>query len=92
MLRGWNSGTPDPLLSLAYNAGVDDVSNGDNFTPWDFCISVGSELKWGIRKGSLEQNEDIYPTIQGVSDVSIGRYDEIIAVETILNDDYEGDQ
>lgn len=89
-VKGWNSGSPDPLLSLAYNAGVEDVSNGSNFTPWDFCISTGSELKWGIRKGSLEQNEEIYPTLQGVSDASIGRLDEIIAVETIFNDDYEG--
>jgi len=88
-VQGWNAGVADPSLSDAYNAGVTDVTNGNNFTPWDFCVSTGSELKWGIKKGSLEANEDIYPTIQDVSSETLGRFDEVIAVEEILNDDYE---
>lgn len=43
--------------------------------------------KYGVLFGSLQNNDDIYPTIQGVSIAPYGRIDQAVAVSEIVNDD-----
>lgn len=52
-------------------------------------VAGSSIARHGEFLGSIEDNEDIYPTIQGVEVDPIGRADEAIWVEQIEKDDYK---
>lgn len=52
-------------------------------------VANSSIAKYGELMGSLENNEEIYPTIQGVEIDSYGRIDECVAVEKIESDEVE---
>jgi len=58
----------------------DSVINGD--LPYiDYVEDAQSILIHGVREDALMPNEDIYPSIAGVSVAGLGRIDEIVAVE-----------
>ncbi|NCU31116.1 hypothetical protein EOM57_04925, partial [Candidatus Saccharibacteria bacterium] len=84
-VQGWN-GTPMATPTMAYNQGVaDKVANVWN--PVDFIDSETIQT-YGIWKDAIEDNTEIYPTIQGMTAPVIGRLDEVIAVEEVLTDLY----
>lgn len=90
-VKGWNDGVAEAIpdsSTYGYSHGYYDASSGGAFNPVDFVVSESAELIYGVRKGSIENNEDIYPTIQNVSVAGLGRIDQIVAVEAVLNDDY----
>ena len=61
--------------------------NDEKFSPIEYVIDQESIAKYGeIHKG-LEHNEEIKPTIQGITIDSIGRVDQIVDVEPILVDE-----
>ncbi len=94
-IQGWNdagsglSPNPpsDPIQAHFYNLGFDDQRSGRNMYLPNQAESDNIE-KWGIREGVLEDNEMIYPSIQGVWLSNKGRADEVVDVEAVLNDDY----
>lgn len=90
-VKGWNDGSASASMDAStygYLQGYYDASSGAVFNPIDFAVSE-TESKWGVRKGSLEDSEDIYPTIQNASISGYGRIDEVLAVEAVLNDNYD---
>lgn len=90
-IRGWNTGVVVVGESDAYNIGATDKIDGNRFQPIDY--SDYNTDKWGIRYGSLANNEEIYPTIQGIEVAGVGRIDEVVAVEQVTNDDWQsGDE
>lgn len=64
------------------------VDISPNYKP---AVRGGSSIdKYGPLQGGLENNEDIYPTIQDiVANNGLGRIDEVIYVEKITNDDVQ---
>lgn len=82
-LKGWN-GTPLSPETEAYKKGKADKLTG-KFIPMDYVVS-DKEAKWGIKYGALQANENIYPTIQGTWDSTLGRLDEIVAVSEVKDD------
>ncbi len=67
----------------AYIKGTTD----SKFEPPEYVKDDVSIARYGELVGSLENNEDIYPSIQGRSDDAIGRIDEAVDVEQVSNDD-----
>lgn len=61
----------------AYEKGHTD----EKFDPVEYVKDDESIELYGVRQGKLEDNDDIFPTIQGVSISPIGRVDEVVAVE-----------
>ncbi len=59
----------------------------ETFDPIEYVKDEESIEKFGERWGYLDDNDDIYPTIQGVIVSNIGRIDEVIAVSPITTDD-----
>lgn len=57
------------------------------FSPIEYVEDKESIANYGLIQGGLDNNEDIYPTIQKVVIDGIGRVDEVVAVEQILDDD-----
>lgn len=87
-VKGWNdshSSSPIDSSTYAYMKGYTDTV----FDPVDYAIDEAAEAVYGVRKGSISDATDIYPTLQGVIDPSLGRIDEIVDVEAVLNDDIE---
>ena len=91
--RTWeNQGYTYPTYSsvpaeyqFAYDRGLTDAK----FNPVEFVRDTESIAKYGERWGALDDNDDIYPTIQGVERDPIGRVDEVVAVSEIPTDDIE---
>ena len=73
----------------AYAKGHSDTK----FDPVEYVKDDDSIALYGIRQGKLDDNEDIFPTIQGVDfpddNPDIGRVDEVIAVEVTAEDSPE---
>jgi len=69
----------------AYAKGHTDTK----FNPVEYVKDDDSIEKYGERWGALDDNDEIYPTIQGVSISPIGRVDEVVAVSEIVTDDVE---
>ena len=69
----------------AYQRGATD----EKFNPVEFVKDDDSIAEYGERWGALDDNDDIYPTIQGVSRDPIGRIDEAVAISEIVTDDIE---
>lgn len=90
-VRGWNDATAgkDPAEgnNPYYMLGYSDMKAGRQMYPSDYADSSMQE-KWGVRVGVLEDNEEIYPSIQNVWLGTLGRADEVIAVEEVTNDNY----
>lgn len=66
----------------AYRKGGTDV----RFDPPEYVKDDESIARYGELMGGLENNEDIYPTIQGRSIAGLGRIDEVVAVEQVTED------
>jgi hypothetical protein len=71
------------LTSFAYNRGLEDTK----FAPIEYVKNDISIQEYGEIQKGLEHNEEIKPTIQGVTIDGIGRVDEIVDVEPILVDE-----
>lgn len=69
----------------AYRKGYTDTK----FDPVEYVKDDESIAKYGPLLGGLDDNEDIFPTIQGRYDAGIGRYDEVLCVEEIQSDDVQ---
>lgn len=61
--------------------------NDEKFNPIEYVADQESIAKYGEIQKGLEHNEEIKPTIQGVTIEGIGRVDEIVDVEPILVDE-----
>ncbi|MCM1250263.1 MAG: hypothetical protein NC209_03840 [Alistipes sp.] len=59
------------------------------FDPVEYVKDDMSIAKYGELMGGLENNEEIYPSIQGVTVDPYGRIDEVVDVETVLTDNAE---
>lgn len=87
-VRGWKAKHYGGQLYLpatdAYTKGYTD----EKFDPVDYVEDKDSIAKYGIIQGGLDNNEDIFPTIQkrDLGD-GLGRADEIIDAELILVDE-----
>ena len=66
----------------AYEKGHNDTS----FDPVEYVKDDASIAKYGEKWGHLEDNDEIYPTIQGIERGG-GRVDTVLAVSEILTDD-----
>lgn len=75
----------DESLQWAYDTGYND----EKFDPVEFVKDDVSIRKYGELWGGLENNQEIYPTIQGITRDFIGRVDEVVDVEQIESDDVE---
>ena len=73
---------PDQYL-FAYRRGKTD----EKFNPVEYVKDDVSIAKYGERWGALDNNDNIYPTIQGVSIPPYGRIDEAVDISTIVTDD-----
>jgi hypothetical protein len=87
-VKGWN-GTALSPETPAYTQGVADKVLGI-WNPVDYIDSANLPV-YGRWKDVLEDNTEIYPTIQGITDPVLGRLDEVVDVEAVLNDDYDED-
>ena len=70
----------------AYQKGLTDTK----FQPVEYVKDDASIAEYGVRQGKLDDNDDIFPTIQGIEVSPYGRIDEIVAVGTITDDDGGG--
>ena len=53
----------------------------EKFDPVEYVKDDESIELYGVRQGKLDDNDDIFPTIQGVTISPFGRIDEVVAVE-----------
>lgn len=86
-VRGWKAkhygGQTYLPTTDAYIKGYTD----EKFDPVDYVEDKDSIAKYGIIQGGLDNNEEIYPTIQKRIIEGLGRADEVVDVETILVDE-----
>ena len=80
-VRGYNSGEEDVEETWAYHQGVADKIAGKPMNIVDFAKSDKEEL-WGISYGAVEDNDEIYPTIQGATRNGV-ELDKVLAVSPI---------
>lgn len=79
--------------SYAYKRGHED----EKFNPVEFVFDEQSVKRYGELWGGLENNEEIFPSIQGVDSAdfpylfrkNIGRIDEAVYVEQVESDDWQ---
>ncbi|MDE6536060.1 MAG: hypothetical protein K2K82_08660 [Muribaculaceae bacterium] len=90
-IRGWKAkhygGTAtkdDCYAPWAWEKGYTDAK----FDPVEFVYDAESIAFYGELWGALDDNDEIYPSIQGRVRAGIGRIDEVVAVEPIVSDDY----
>lgn len=76
-----------PDYGWAYRKGHED----EKFNPVEYVEDKDSIDKYGLLQDGLENQEDIYPTIQGVEVDGLGRVDEIVAAEQVLVDEPTSD-
>lgn len=96
-VRGWKAqrygGTPviGLLQTDAYKRGYADSEKSTDehsyFNPIEYVEDTDSIAKYGLIQGGLDNNEEIYPTIQKRVIEGLGRADEVVAVEEILVDE-----
>lgn len=70
-------------IDLVYTKGHTD----DKFDPVEYVKDEESIEKYGLFQGGLDNQEDIYPSIQGVEVDGIGRVDEVVGVERVTIDE-----
>lgn len=82
-VRGWKArhydGNAMEEPTEAYLAGY----NAEKFDPIEYVEDKDSVAKYGVLVGALENNEDIYPSIQGAP----GDVDMIVDAEQVTDDD-----
>jgi hypothetical protein len=61
----------------------------DSFDPVEFVKDDDSIAKYGEHWGALDDNDDVYPTIQGVIRSGLGRVDESVAISEIVTDNID---
>ena len=85
-VKGWKAkhygGEPMSEPTEAYTKGFTD----EKFDPVENVEDKESIAKYGLLQGGLENQEDKYPSIQGVVVEPYGRIDEVVGVERILAD------
>lgn len=88
-VQGWKAkhygGTYDPSRAQtdwAYQKGYTDTK----FDPPEYVKDDDSIALYGIRQGKLDDNDEIFPTIQGVTRPGLGRVDEVVDVEITAED------
>lgn len=69
----------------AYKKGHEDTK----FDPVEYVKDDDSIALYGPRQGRLEDNDDIYPTIQGIEISGMGRVDEVVDVYVTDEDSQE---
>ena len=90
-VQGWKAKTEGgydesrATTDWAYRLGYSDTK----FRPTEYVKDDESIAKYGEHWGALDDNDDIYPTIQGVSVDPYGRIDEVIDVSPIVTDDID---
>lgn len=88
-VKGWKAanygGVPMEFPTEAYNKGFTDAE----FDPVEDVKDNISIAKYGFLQGGLDNNEEIYPSIQNISLDGIGLVNEVVAVEQVLSDDVE---
>lgn len=82
-MRGYTDDKFNPVDFVA--DGFDESQNGYG------VIKDSSIAEYGEIMGGLDNNEEIYPTIQGVQGNGIGRVDEAVWVEQVQSDDVESE-
>lgn len=86
-VKGWKAkhygGEPMQEPTEAYTKGYTDAK----FDPVEYVEDKDSIAKYGLLQGGIENQEDIYPTIQGVEVDGLGRVDEIVGAEKVLVDE-----
>lgn len=75
----------DSPYYFAYEKGRTD----EKFNPVEYVKDDASIAEYGERWGALEDNDEIFPTIQGRSIAGIGRIDETVDVSEIVTDDID---
>ena len=83
-VRGYNSGEEDVEETWAYHQGVADKIAGKPMNIVDFAKS-DKEALWGISYGAVEDNDEIYPTLQGATRNGV-ELDKVLAVSPIYVD------
>ena len=83
-VRGYNSGESRTDESWAYQQGVADKVAGKPMNIVDFAKSDKEGL-WGISYGAIEDNDAIYPTLQGTTRDGV-ELDKVLAVSPIYVD------
>lgn len=83
-VRGYNSGEEDVEETWAYHQGVADKIAGKPMNIVDFAKS-DKEVLWGISYGAVEDNDEIYPTLQGATRNGV-ELDKVLAVSPIYID------
>ena len=83
-IRGYNSGKEDVEETWAYHQGVADKIAGKPMNIVDFAKS-DNEALWGISYGAVEDNDEIYPTLQGTTRNGV-ELDKVLAVSPIYVD------
>lgn len=88
-VKGWKAarygGTPMEFPTEAYNKGFTDTE----FDPVEDVKDNISIAKYGFLQGGLDNNEEIYPSIQNISLDGMGLVNEVVAVEQVLSDDID---
>lgn len=69
----------------AYRKGHED----ERFDPDEYVRDEVSIAKYGLLNAGLDNNEEIYPSIQNISLEGIGLVNEIVAVEPVISDDID---
>lgn len=86
-VKGWKARHYDGELMVepteAYIKGYTD----EKFNPIEYVEDKDSIAKYGLLQGGLENQEDIYPTIQGVEVDGLGRIDEIVGADKVEVDE-----
>lgn len=83
-VRGYNSGEKNVEETWAYHQGVADKIAGKPMNIVDFAKS-DKEALWGISYGAVEDNDEIYPTLQGATRNGV-ELDKVLAVSPIYVD------
>lgn len=88
-VKGWKAahygGVPMEYPTEAYTKGYTDKV----FDPVEYVKDDASIAKYGWLQGGLDNNEEIYPSIQNISLDGIGLVNEVVAVEKVLSDDID---
>lgn len=91
--KGYTDTKFDPVeyvadeITISPEEGDKQVAISPTYSPY---VKKGSSIaKYGPLLNGLDNNEEIYPTIQGVTVDPYGRIDEAVAVEKILSDNIE---
>lgn len=86
-VKGWKAkhygGETMDAPTKEYTRGYTD----EKFNPIEYVSDEESIVKYGEIQKGLEYNEEIKPTIQGVSIDGVGRVDQVVDVEEILVDE-----